>query len=51
LFEIQEEIKKPGDGYEAESQGLDYFSIGKDKEGLTRRADSRWEYSLLTMHT
>jgi len=34
--EIQEGIKKPGDGYEEESQGLDYFSIGKDKEGLVK---------------
>lgn len=35
-IEIQEGIKKPGDGYEEESQGLDYFSIGKDKEGLVK---------------
>lgn len=34
--EIRNGINTPGDGYEEESQGLDYLSIGKVKEGLVK---------------
>lgn len=34
--EIRNGINTPGDGYEEESQGLDYLSIGKVREGLVK---------------
>lgn len=34
--EIRNGINTTGDGYDEESQGLDYFSIGKIKEGLIK---------------